>query len=67
MDVETCHTSSGGESLPELIQRRQEILERHHQASQRVLARKMNRPAWEVLAEALDEDNDGDQCTVCAL
>jgi 3'-phosphoadenosine 5'-phosphosulfate sulfotransferase (PAPS reductase)/FAD synthetase len=61
------YTWSGAESLPELIQRRQEILERHHQAAQRMLARKMNRPAWEVFAEALDEDDDSDQCTVCAL
>jgi 3'-phosphoadenosine 5'-phosphosulfate sulfotransferase (PAPS reductase)/FAD synthetase len=61
------YTWSGGESLSELLQRREEILERHRQASQRVSARKTNRPAWEVFAEALNDDDDSDQCTVCAL
>ena len=61
------YTWSGGESLPELIGRREEILERHQQAVDRTASRKKNKPAWDVFAEALNEDDDADQCTVCAL
>lgn len=61
------YTWSGGESLPELLSRRQEVLERHQQALERADSRKKNKPAWEVFAEALDEDDDSNQCTVCAL
>jgi hypothetical protein len=58
---------SGGESLPALIARRDEILERHQQAVDRTASRKKARTASEVFAEALDEDDDTQQCTVCAL
>lgn len=61
------YTWSGGESLPDLISRRQEILERHNQALELADRRRKNKPAWDVFAEALDEDDDSDQCTVCAL
>ena len=61
------YTWSGGESLPELMGRREEILERHQQAADRMVDRKKNKSAWEVFAEALNEDDDTDQCTVCAL
>ena len=61
------YTWSGGESLPELLARREEILDRHQQALERNVQRKRNKPAWEVFAEALDDDDDGLQCTVCAL
>jgi 3'-phosphoadenosine 5'-phosphosulfate sulfotransferase (PAPS reductase)/FAD synthetase len=61
------YTWSGGESLPELIGRREEILERHQQAADRMVGKKKNKPAWEVFAEALNEDDDTNQCTVCAL
>lgn len=58
---------SGGESLPELLVRREEILTRHQQALERSVQRKRNRTAWDVFADALDDDNDALQCTVCAL
>jgi hypothetical protein len=29
--------------------------------------RKKNRPVWEVLGDALDDDDDSMQCSVCAL
>lgn len=61
------YTWSGGESLPDLIGRREEILERHQQTLDRTAKRKKDRPAWEVFADALDEDDDASQCTVCAL
>jgi 3'-phosphoadenosine 5'-phosphosulfate sulfotransferase (PAPS reductase)/FAD synthetase len=61
------YTWSGGESLPELIARREEILARHQQVLDRSAGRRKNRPAWEVFSEALDDDDDVQQCTVCAL
>lgn len=61
------YTWSGGESLPELIARRDEILRRHREAIDRNAKRKRNRTVWEVFADALDDDDDAMQCTVCAL
>jgi len=61
------YTWSGGESLPALIARRDEILQRHQQAAERTAARGKDRAAWEVFAEAFNEDDDTQQCTVCAL
>jgi 3'-phosphoadenosine 5'-phosphosulfate sulfotransferase (PAPS reductase)/FAD synthetase len=61
------YTWAGGESLPELLERRDEILDRHEQALQRAQERRRNLPIWEVMADALDSDDDSHQCTVCAL
>lgn len=61
------YTWSGGESLPDLIARRDEILQRHQQALGRSAGQKKDRPAWEVFADALDQDDDTLQCTICAL
>ena len=61
------YTWSGGESLPALIARRDEILQRHQQAVERTAGRRKDRAAWEVFAEAFNEDDDIEQCTVCAL
>ena len=61
------YTWSGGETLPELRSRRAEILERHEAALSRVSKAKANVPLIEVLADALDEDDDTVPCTVCAL
>jgi hypothetical protein len=61
------YTWSGGESLPALIARRDEILQRHQEALARTAARRKDRSAWEVFAEAFNEDDDTEQCTVCAL
>jgi len=49
------------------LDRREEILAKHADSVARADARRANRPVWEVLADALDEDDDSDQCTVCAL
>ena len=61
------YTWSPGETLPELISRRNEILDRHKLALSRVAETRTNVPLIEALADALDEDDDTVPCTVCAL
>ncbi len=61
------YTWSGGETLPELMSRRDEILERHAAAKTRAAKTRPNVPLIEALADALDQDDDTVPCTVCAL
>ena len=61
------YTWSGSETLPELISRREEILERHATNMSRNANTRPNRPLIEVLADAFDDDDDAVPCTVCAL
>lgn len=61
------YTWSGGETLPELLARREEILARHADAMARARGNRRNLPLIEVLSEALDEDDDTTPCHVCAL
>lgn len=61
------YTWSPGETLPELISRRNEILDRHKHAMSRVAETRTNVPLIEALSDALDEDDDTLPCTVCAL
>lgn len=61
------YTWSGGETLVELLQRREEILARHKVAMDRAGKAKTNVPLVEALAEALEEEDDTEACTVCAL
>ncbi|MDE0371431.1 MAG: phosphoadenosine phosphosulfate reductase family protein [Rhodospirillales bacterium] len=61
------YTWSGGETLTELLSRRNEILERHEAAKSRAAKVRANVPLIEVLTEALDDDDDTLPCTVCAL
>jgi len=61
------YTWSGGESLSDLLDRREEVLSRHGEAMDRAATRQRNRPVWDVLSDALDDDDDAQQCTVCAL
>lgn len=61
------YTWSGGETLTELIERRDEIEERHAAAVERARKRRKNIPLVEILGEALDEDDDSPPCAVCAL
>lgn len=61
------YTWSGGESLPDLLGRREEILERHNAAMAQASKRRTNKTVWEVLGDALDDDDDSAQCSVCAL
>lgn len=61
------YTWSGGESLPELLNRRGEVIQRHAEAMDLAAKRRKNLPLWEVVAEGLNDDDDTEQCTVCAL
>lgn len=62
-----AYTWSQGESLPELLARRDDILAKHEQAMARAARSRKNLPLVEVLSNALDEDDDSMACTVCAL
>lgn len=61
------YTWSGGETLEELLARRDEILERHEEAMERARSKQRNLPLVEALDSALAEDDDALPCTVCAL
>ncbi len=61
------YTWSGGETLVQLRDRRSEILDRHAAALARASTTRRNIPLIEVLAEAFDEEDSAEQCTVCAL
>jgi 3'-phosphoadenosine 5'-phosphosulfate sulfotransferase (PAPS reductase)/FAD synthetase len=62
------YTWSQGESLRELIERREEIEAKHEAALERAAKRtKPNRPLLEILSDALDEDDDSAACAVCHL
>ena len=57
---------SQGETLQELLARRDEIEQRHQEAMDRAAKRvKPNRPLLEVLSDALDDEDDESGCTVC--
>ena len=60
------YTWSGGETLPELEDRKEEIVERHKAAMERTVKSRKHLPLVDVLADALDEDDDIMPCTVCA-
>ncbi|MFF5675083.1 phosphoadenosine phosphosulfate reductase family protein [Streptomyces hygroscopicus] len=62
------YTWSQGESLQELIARKDEIEAKHQAALERAAKRiKPNRPLLEVLTDALDSDDDEAGCSVCHL
>ena len=61
------YTWTSGETLVELVGRRDEILERHQSALSRQARERPNLPLVEALANAFDDDDDTDACTVCAL
>lgn len=62
------YTWSQGESLHQLIERRDEIQAKHEAAMERAAKRvKPNRPLLEVLSDALDADDDEAGCSVCHL
>lgn len=61
-------TWSDGENLRELLARRDEIEAKHQEALERAARRRpVNLPLIDVLADALDEDNDEAGCAVCHL
>lgn len=61
------YTWSQGETLDELLARRDEILQRHYEAVERAKSRQRDLPLVAALESALDEDDDTAACTVCAL
>lgn len=61
------YTWSGGETLRELIARRDAIMANHHTALARTRARRKNLPLIEVFSDALDDDDDTAPCQVCHL
>ncbi len=65
--AERLYTWSQGETLSDLLTRRDEILEKHEVALERARRTRRNIPLVEVLAEAFDEDDDTPACAVCAL
>jgi hypothetical protein len=60
-------TWSQGETLVELIGRKDEIMQKHEAAMERAARQRKNLPFIEVLSEALDDDNDTPPCQVCSL
>lgn len=61
------YTWSGGETLVQLLARKDQIMERHHQVMEREAKVARNRPLWEILGNALDDEDGDEQCAVCAL
>jgi hypothetical protein len=61
------YTWSGGESLGDLIGRKDEIMERHALAVQREKDSRKNLSIVEVMSRAFDDEDDSQQCSVCAL
>jgi hypothetical protein len=58
-------TWSQGESLTEILGRRDEILAAHQTALTREQKTRPNRPLSEVLAGVLDDEDDTEACTMC--
>jgi len=61
------YTWSGGETLIQLLARKDQVMERHQQVMEREAKVARNRPLWEILGSALDDEDGGEQCSVCAL
>ena len=60
------YTWSDGETLTELLARRDDIMSRHAQSMARAKKRRKNLPLIEVLSDALDDD-ETTPCAVCHL
>jgi len=61
------YTWSEGETLTQLLERRDEIMAKHETNLKKKKATRKNLPLVEVLADALDEDDEKTPCTVCHL
>ena len=61
------YTWSQGETLPELLARRDEIMERHKENLKRSKSKRKNLTLVDVFADALDEEDDATPCTACHL
>ena len=61
------YTWSGGETLVQLRSRRQEILDKHEAAMDRIRQARTAVPILEALSSVLDIEDDEPACSVCAL
>ena len=61
------YTWSQGETLEELLARRDDIMKRHGENMERNKKRRKNLPLVNVLSDALDDDDDTTPCTMCHL
>ncbi|HVF03211.1 MAG TPA: phosphoadenosine phosphosulfate reductase family protein [Frankiaceae bacterium] len=61
------YTWSPGETLRELLARRDEILAKHEVTMRREAARRNNLPLIDVLADVLDDEDETTPCQVCHL
>ena len=61
------YTWSQGETLVELRARSSEIMEKHDASLERARKNRRNIPLFEVLSQALDDDDDASPCQVCSL
>lgn len=61
------YTWSEGETLTELLGRRDEIMKNHEKSLRRAKAKRKNLPLVDVLVDALDDDDEKTPCTVCHL
>lgn len=59
------YTWTDGETLLELLARKQEILASHEKSIQREAARQPNKPLLEILTEILDDEQDSLPCLLC--
>jgi hypothetical protein len=62
-----AYTWSQGETLPELLARSTQIIERHAEALERARRNRKNIPLVEALADALDQEDDLAPCQICNL
>jgi 3'-phosphoadenosine 5'-phosphosulfate sulfotransferase (PAPS reductase)/FAD synthetase len=60
-------TWSQGESLREMLARKDEIIAAHRKAMERQEANQPNRPLAQVLAAALDDEDDDIGCLICHI
>ena len=61
------YTWSEGESLGELLARRDEIIKNHEESIKKIKEKRKNLPLVDVLSDALDEDDEKTPCTMCHL
>lgn len=61
------YTWTQGETLLELIARKDGIIADHHKAMNRQQQTQLNRPLAESLADVLDEEDDTMPCLACHL
>ena len=61
------YTWSQGETLPQLLERRDAIMARHEKSLKRAESRRKNLPLVDALSEALDDEEESSSCTMCHL